>query len=345
MRYILVLSLLLLPTQLLASTTHDNCTSHFDVCYRAVETDSSVELYLVNKLSSPVTIEATFNTTNLDADFELSEANTLDANETKYIASYDFNGHSDGWTYSWTYNYYLGALNANHDDSHLYQLPYPEGASFIVSQSFNGDFSHQEGGDQYAIDFAMPIGTSVTAARSGKVIKTVEEFRFSGTTDYYYNKANFVLIEHSDGTIGGYYHLDYQGVLVNVGDMITTGEKIARSGNTGFSTGPHLHFTVTTPINGREVKSFPFIFESIIGPISDPTEGVYYQSTNTLVVQDTVKTNEKNAQENTSKPTTPNASSSNSSSSGASFNWVFMMLLFFFTQRKTFSSHIRHNKN
>ena len=335
MKYALSLSLLLLSTLIYASTTHDNCSSQFDVCYRAVESDTSVELYLINKLSSPVTIEATFNTTNLDTAFELSEASTLTPNETKNIASYDYNNHPDGWFYSWDYYYYLGALNATHNDSYLYQLPYPENESFVVSQSFNGEFSHLDGGNQYAIDFAMPIGTDIIAARAGKVIKTVDEFRFAGTSDHYYNKANYVLIEHKDGSIGGYYHLDYQAVYVNVGDTVITGEKIAESGNTGFSTGPHLHFAITTPINGKEIKSFPFIFASTVGPISDPAKGVYYQSLNTLVLQEEVSPDEKKNQEEISQTSTPNASSANSSSSGASFNWVFITLLFGLVRGRT----------
>lgn len=336
MKYALSLSLLLLSTLIYASTTHDNCSSQFDVCYRAVESDSSVELYLINKLSSPVTIEATFNTTNLDTVFELSEASTLNPSETKNIASYDYNNHPDGWLYSWNYFYYLGALNATHDDSYLYQLPFPETKSFIVSQSFNGDFSHQDGGNQYAIDFAMPIGTDVIAARSGKVIKTVDEFRFAGTSDYYYDKANYVLIEHEDGTIGGYYHLGFQAIFVNVGDLVVTGEKIAESGNTGFSTGPHLHFAITTPINGKAVKSFPIIFESAVGPISDPVEGIPYQSVNAVVSKEKINTNENEPQENTPQTPTPNASNSSSSSSGASFNWLFLIILIGLARGKTF---------
>lgn len=341
MKYILSFSLLLLSSHLLASTTTDNCNSHVDVCYRAVESDSSVELYLINKLSSPVTIEATFNTTNLDTVFELSEARTLNPSETKNIASYDYNNHPDGWLYSWNYYYFLGALNANHDDSYLYQLPFPENKSFMVSQSFNGDFSHQDGGNQYAIDFAMPIGTDVIAARSGKVIKTVDEFRFAGTSDYYYDKANYVLIEHEDGTMGGYYHLDFQAIYVNVGDLVATGEKIAESGNTGFSTGPHLHFTITTPINGKAVKSFPFIFESAIGPISDPVEGIFYQSVNTVVSTEKINTNENKAQEDTPQTPTPNANNSSSGSSGASFNWLFLIILTGLARGKTFTSFPR----
>jgi murein DD-endopeptidase MepM/ murein hydrolase activator NlpD len=73
---------------------------------------------------------------------------------------------------------------------------------------------------------------------------------------------NYVLIRHADGTLGHYCHLQKGGVLVKVGQTVTAGEPIAHSGNTGFSTGPHLHFCVFMTRNGRERVSLPVKFHT-----------------------------------------------------------------------------------
>jgi murein DD-endopeptidase MepM/ murein hydrolase activator NlpD len=73
---------------------------------------------------------------------------------------------------------------------------------------------------------------------------------------------NYVLIRHEDGTLGHYCHLQKGGCLVKVGQTVAAGEAIAHSGNTGFSSGPHLHFCVFKTKNGRERASVPVKFET-----------------------------------------------------------------------------------
>jgi murein DD-endopeptidase MepM/ murein hydrolase activator NlpD len=68
------------------------------------------------------------------------------------------------------------------------------------------------------------------------------------------------LIQHSDGTIGNYAHLLKHGVRVSVGQKIAAGAVIGLSGNTGFSSGPHLHFSVFKTKDGRERESIPIRF-------------------------------------------------------------------------------------
>src|SRR6185369_10417872 len=83
-----------------------------------------------------------------------------------------------------------------------------------------------------------------------------------GASMKYDRYNNYVLIRHEDGTLGHYCHLKKGGSEVKVGDRINTGDLIAHSGNTGFSSGPHLHFCVFKTKNGRERESIPVTFST-----------------------------------------------------------------------------------
>ena len=63
-----------------------------------------------------------------------------------------------------------------------------------------------------------------------------------GCSDVYAHDANYVLIDHRDGSAGLYLHLEHASSSLRVGDPVATGEVIARVGRTGWSCGPHLHF-------------------------------------------------------------------------------------------------------
>jgi murein DD-endopeptidase MepM/ murein hydrolase activator NlpD len=89
------------------------------------------------------------------------------------------------------------------------------------------------------VDFSCPIGTNVVAARSGEV-------SFSGWKNGY---GNTVIVDHADGTSSLYGHLDTR--LVTEGDQVHQGQRLARSGNTGRTTGPHLHFEIEQPDGNR----------------------------------------------------------------------------------------------
>jgi murein DD-endopeptidase MepM/ murein hydrolase activator NlpD len=165
------------------------------------------------------------------------------------------------WEYSYTNFYKLGSNSARHDDSFVYQLPYGPGNKFKVTQAYNGKFSHT-GSNQYAIDWDMPEGTMVHAARGGLVVRMRDDSDKGGAGIDYDRYNNYVLIRHNDGTLGHYCHLQKGGCLVKVGQTVATGDPIARSGNTGFSSGPHLHFCVFRTKDGRERVSIPVKFRT-----------------------------------------------------------------------------------
>lgn len=127
------------------------------------------------------------------------------------------------------------------DTSFIYALPYPKEASHLLIQGYNSRFSHR---GRLGLDFKMKKGTLVSAARSGVVTSVVEDATEGGTKRKYLHKGNYVIVRHSDGSNAYYGHLGHNGVLVNEGDSVHVGQLIAKSGSTGYSAFPHLHFIV-----------------------------------------------------------------------------------------------------
>lgn len=125
----------------------------------------------------------------------------------------------------------------------LVELPFEAGASHPILQGMHGAFSHS-GNSTHALDFECPIGTTIVAARDGVVVALKESSSTGCGDPMCADQGNFVRIDHGDGTYAIYYHLERDGALVELGDRVCAGEPIARSGNTGFSSGPHLHFQV-----------------------------------------------------------------------------------------------------
>jgi murein DD-endopeptidase MepM/ murein hydrolase activator NlpD len=127
------------------------------------------------------------------------------------------------------------------EESDAYVLPYASGAGRKVLQGYKGPWGHQ-GLAEFSYDFEMPIGSPVVAARSGEVVHLVEHHK-DGTRKP--GEENVVVIKHADGSFARYYHLTTGGVLAKIGDRVERGQPIARSGDSGASAGPHLHFDVT----------------------------------------------------------------------------------------------------
>lgn len=147
----------------------------------------------------------------------------------------------------------------DHDDDYVYGLPYAADDSFAVIQSYGSRLSHT-GSEFFTVDFSMPIGTPVHAAREGFVI-AVENLQERGCWATGCGRyANHVAIRHADGTVGLYFHLNKNGVAVSVGDHVMRGQKIAVSGNTGYTTVPHLHFGVYVILEDRGGQSIDVRF-------------------------------------------------------------------------------------
>ncbi|WP_367237468.1 peptidoglycan DD-metalloendopeptidase family protein [Pseudomonas sp. Rh2] len=150
-----------------------------------------------------------------------------------------------------------------------YRYPFPwKGGPFRLTQGPNGRFSHFGPKGRYAMDIAMPEGTPIIAARGGVVVRIENNQSGRGTNP----SGNFVRILHPDGTMGVYLHLMRGSVVVAEGQQVVVGQALAKSGNTGNSTGPHLHFVVQRNV-GLALESIPFQFDRPIGGLPDFTAG------------------------------------------------------------------------
>lgn len=223
----------------------------------------------------PITYTLSVRSRRLQTNGPMTVTRTLAPQQSERVMTLTSADVRSGGDYKYSFDWSIGDKDAAHDDEYLYALPYASGRSYRVLQGYGSRFSHT-GLEEFAIDLDMPIGTPVHAARAG-VVARVEEAHAKGCwDDGCGNFANFVVILHSDGTTGEYYHLQQNGVLVAVGDSIVQGQKIAYSGNTGHTTMPHLHFAVYRAAEWGETQSIPVRFQSADGIITRPRRGGRY---------------------------------------------------------------------
>lgn len=158
-------------------------------------------------------------------------------------------------------------------DDHPYMIPISSKASHKITQSFNGRFSHSKTPSIYAVDIATPVGTYISAARGGTVIWVKDDYYMGGKDKYFLDKANYVKVLHQDGTYALYAHILLDSALVKPGDNVVAGDKLARAGSSGYSTGPHLHFVIRKN-TGLKTVSIPFKFINNEGVSFKPQRGM-----------------------------------------------------------------------
>jgi murein DD-endopeptidase MepM/ murein hydrolase activator NlpD len=167
----------------------------------------------------------------------------------------------------------LGSPEAVHNPARPYRVPFALGETFTVSQAYPLRITHVTPDSQYAVDIALPDGTPVYAARAGLVINLRHDSFRSAAAPAMLDQANMIEILHDDGTIAVYAHLQWDSIRVRIGQHVQLGEYIANSGNTGFTTGPHLHFAVWRNDGAADV-SIPVQFAGAGGVAVTPQTAV-----------------------------------------------------------------------
>ncbi|MEN1727026.1 MAG: M23 family metallopeptidase [Pseudomonadota bacterium] len=205
---------------------------------------------------------------------ELPETFVLPGGATRELVTIGAFNPRKSWRYQIRTESLPGDPGGQHQPTRAYRPPIARNQEYFISQAFGGSFSHTSQDSRYAVDIAMPVGSPVHAAREGVVMDIARWFSGAGL-DLKHDgpRANFVRILHDDGSMAVYAHLDYEGVMVRPGQRVRRGQQIGRSGNTGYSTGPHLHFVIQL---NRDMKlvSVPFEFANTTGGSFTPQQGM-----------------------------------------------------------------------
>ncbi len=170
----------------------------------------------------------------------------------------------------------FGARRSTTSNDADYAMPFGPGR-YVVMQGPRGTFSHGAGtSSENAVDWTVPEGTVVCAAREGRVVGVRQDSNIGGVDPGFRPYANYVVVKHGDGTFAEYLHLKKDGALVQLGDQVTVGQPIGLSGQTGFASKPHLHFDVFQAIDGKRKLSLPFRLKTGHGTFTEFVAGQAY---------------------------------------------------------------------
>jgi len=223
-----------------------------------VRNPESSDVYVSNRLGGPVEVSlALTEAQNVISDPALPVRQLLPA-KARVLLSRIAPGPGEVASYAVGMSAVPGDPHAIPDDTVVYALPMDENNGVQLGQGFHGGFSHSDEQNRFAVDLIVPDGTPILAARGGVVMQVESGFDRAGLNkEKYAERANVVRILHDDGSMAVYAHLQENGVYVRVGERVSVGQQIALSGNTGYSSGPHLHFCIQ--INtGMRLVSIPF---------------------------------------------------------------------------------------
>jgi len=229
--------------------------------------------FVINKYQGPVEIEVVLSQTeNVHSKPALPNRFIVQPGQSDTLFQVAGIDEFKSWRYSLEYRYTIGSPLAIHDVHAIYSLPFAKGSHYPISQGFGGEFSHNDKQNQYAVDIVMPVSTPIYAARPGVVMEVDNDYFKNGTKKAYKSRANSIRILHDDGSMAIYAHLALEKAQVYPGLKVSAGQLIGYSGNTGFSSGPHLHFAVQVN-KGMELVSVPFEFMDTDGLAKEPVAG------------------------------------------------------------------------
>ncbi len=236
-----------------------------------------IEFVAENRFHAPVEVMLRFQRLSgiryPDADEALRW--TVPAGSESPLMVLEILGNTGAPAAEYQYEYVAGSPDAAHRPERPYRIPYALATRFMVTQAYPDTVTHRTPDSAHAVDFAMPVGTDIFAARGGVVFAvTSQNYRGGLDTSRDGARANVVQILHDDGTFAVYAHLNWNSIRVKPGDRVQRGQYIADSGNTGFSTGPHLHFAVLRNA-GMRLESVPVTFEGRNATSVVPTSGQF----------------------------------------------------------------------
>ena len=238
----------------------ENCS--WRVCVRAINLPSGPAYQALNREPVPVTIVLTFRSRGNLRPLADGPIERVVPPESDMILVRMRNIVQD-WSISaelLSISIDLGSSTTEADADHLYAVPFGGDRPRELVQGFDGAESHLAS-MRYSLDFAMLRGTPVLAARAGTVFYLQDGFTVGGTDPDLLERANMVVVAHSDGTMASYGHLR-RGIRVSVGDTVGVGDLLGSSGATGFAGQPHLHFHVGKRMLGAPGRTIPIKLRS-----------------------------------------------------------------------------------
>lgn len=229
------------------------------------KTPDGYHIYAVNKGPATISLHASIAGENYDSDVQWPISVAVRPHSTIELAKMYQRDKSRPIDFKIKTSRAYGDITAQPNPRSVYRLPFPNGHAYVVGQAHGGTVStHTETYNKYAVDFVMPEGTPIVAARDGTVIEVEIGHSEGGTREDLLAKANRIVIMHADGTMATYAHLAQRPPIVFPGRRVNEGELIAWSGNTGFSSGPHTHFAITratlSPEGSVVEESIPIAF-------------------------------------------------------------------------------------
>jgi len=254
---------------------HTNDCKDNDICIYVEKKFERIDLYVRNDKEVDITMTIDVFKENLLVTKELPFTETYPGKSTTLAFRLHVEDPSVKWKYQYKWSWNRGNRYAEHDDSYVYRLPYPDRHAARILQGYHGSYSHY-GDDTYTVDFDMKEGTPIMAARDGVVVGVKENSKEGAGDRSFVPKGNYVIIKHLDNTIAEYYHLQFNGAVVQEGQIVKRGQHIGFSGNTGFSNIPHLHFGVYKSVDGDNRESIPVRFQTSLGILTNPVVGYYY---------------------------------------------------------------------
>jgi len=241
------------------------------VSMRKLGTDREPVYSFINNYWGPVELELKLvDAVNVTPEPALPARMVLPAQTEQRLLKITPTEPGKGFSFRLSYEQMIGPPLDNLPAEFDYYPPFPLDLQFPISQGFDNDITHSKPPNQYAIDIVMPVGTPVLAARGGVVMDMEDDFHGAAQEERYLARSNQVRILHADGTMSVYAHLQANSLRVRKGASVQLGQWIANSGNTGYSSGPHLHFVVQLNA-GMSLQSMPFRFVTPDGGAFTPS--------------------------------------------------------------------------